>query len=79
MENKPEEIKISDEFKRMVQPMIYDELHCLEKEIFQRKAAKIFVFKRTIVDGYEAYEIASRLNLPIKRISISVEIGRAHV
>ena len=57
----------------MVQPMIYDELHCLEKEIFQRKAAKIFVFKRTIVDGYEAYEIASRLNLPIKRISISVD------
>ena len=72
MNNNSTELKINEEFKRMVQPITDDELLRLEKEISQNKNAKVFVINDVIVDGYEEYEIATELNLPISRIMIPV-------
>lgn len=40
MENKPYELKISDVFKRLVQPMTDNKFRCLEKKISHKKHAK---------------------------------------
>ena len=72
MENKLIELKICDEFRRLVQPITSDEFRSLEKKISQKTTAKIFVFNGIIVSCYEAYEIAMKLCLPIERISIPV-------
>lgn len=72
MKNKCIELKINEEFKRMVQPITDDERCRLEKEISQNGNAKVFVINGVIVDGFEEYEIATELNLPISRIIIPI-------
>lgn len=68
MENKLTELKICDEFRRLVQPITDDDFRCLERKMSQKETAKIFVFNGTMVSGYEMYEIAAKLCIPIKLI-----------
>ena len=73
MINKHTELKINEEFRRLVQPITGDELCFLEKEISRKGSAKIFVFNGIIVDGYEEYEIAVKLGFPIESICIPAD------
>lgn len=70
MENKINELKVCEKFKRLVQPLIGDELCCLEKEVSQSRDVRIFVYNDMIVDEYEKYDFAVKLGIPIKFISI---------
>lgn len=70
MENKINELKVCEKFKRLVQPITGDELYRLEKEVSQSCDAKILVYNDTIVDGYEKYDFAVKFGVPIKLISI---------
>lgn len=70
MENKLVELKIRDEFRRLVQPIADEELRRLERRISKNESVKIFVFNNIVVDDYDVYEIAAKLNLPIKCTSI---------
>ncbi len=72
MENKFIELKICDEFRRLVQPITDDELRSLERRISKNEPAKISVFNNNVVNDFEVYEIAAKLNLPIEFISIPV-------
>lgn len=67
---KHNELKVSEEFKRLVQPISDDEFHCLEMEIKQKRIVKVYVYNGIIVDGYEEYEIAVKLGVSIEFISI---------
>lgn len=79
MINKHTELKVSEEFRRLVQPITGDELSCLEKDISRRGSAKVFVFNGIIVDGYEEYEIAVKLDIPIEFISVPADSGNEAV
>lgn len=70
MESKITELKVCEKFGRLVQPIIGDELRCLEKEVSQSRDVRIFVYNDTIVDGYEKYDFAVKFGVPIKLISI---------
>lgn len=70
MENKQTELKTSESFRRLVQPITGDELCRLEKNILRSRYVRIFVYNDTIVDGYEKYEFAKKLGIPIKRVAI---------
>lgn len=63
----------SDRIRRMVQPPTDEERLRLEKEIAIKGTAKVFIFNETIIGGYEEYEIAVKLGLPIKSISITAD------
>lgn len=70
MESKITELKVCEKFGRLDQPIIGDELRCLEKEVSQSRDVRIFVYNDTIVDGYEKYDFAVKFGVPIKLISI---------
>lgn len=73
MKNKCAELKICDEFRRLVQPITDDEFSCLEKKITKNMPPKIFVFNGIIVNGYEEYEIAAKFHLPTECIRIPAD------
>lgn len=73
MESKITELKVSEKFGRLVQPIIGDELLRLEKDVSQSRDVRIFVYNDTIVDGYEKYELAQKLGIPIKCTVIPAE------
>lgn len=73
MENRRIELMVSEKFRRLVQPITEHRLNCLEKEISQNKLAKVTVYNGVIVDGYEEYEIATKLDIPIITINISAD------
>lgn len=73
MVNRHTELKVSEDFRRLVQPISGEKLSCLEKEILRKSSAKVFVFNGIIVDGYEEYEIAVKLGIPIETITIPAD------
>lgn len=73
MVNMHTKLKVSEKFRRLVQPITIDELSRLEKEVSRKGGAKIFVFNGIIVDGYEEYEIAVKLGFPIESICIPAD------
>lgn len=73
MENKSIELKVSERFRRLVQPITGDELRSLEKEVSQSREVRIFVYNDMIVDGYEKYGLAQKLGIPIRFIVIPAE------
>lgn len=73
MENKNTELKVNKNFRRLVQPITGDELCSLERDISQSHDVKVFVYNDIIVGGYEEYELAKKLGIPIEYIPIPAE------
>ncbi len=73
MESKITGLKVCGKFRRLVQPTTGEELSRLEKDVSQSRDVSIFVYNDMIMDGYERYELAQKLGIPIKRTAIPAE------
>ena len=66
-------LKIDEDFKRLIPPLSAEERKQLEKNIIQDGCRDaLVVWEKTIIDGYNRYEICSRREIPfaIERITL---------
>ena len=61
------ELRIDEEFKRLIPPLTHDEYALLEQSIIDDGCREaLCVWRNTIIDGHNRYEICHRHNIPFR-------------
>lgn len=65
MEKKLYELKVDEEFARLIPPLAHDERKMLEESIQKEGCTDpLIVWNGTIIDGHNRYSICKKLNIP---------------